>query len=110
LYFERDLPQQKKTTELCGGGDPAIFLCSHGKIFLWDRSGNLKTQGGKGQIRKINKNTRRKEWRKEKEENFYIRGGSYTCVFSIGQEHLRAIALIRPSLGEPTHMGTSPTT
>jgi hypothetical protein len=43
---------------------------------------NLKTQGGKGEIRKIpKKKTRRKEWRKEKEENFYIRGGSHTGVW-----------------------------
>jgi hypothetical protein len=42
---------------------------------------NLKTQGEMGQIRKIQKQTRRKEWRKEKEENFYIHGGSHTGVW-----------------------------
>jgi hypothetical protein len=43
-----------------------------------------KYKGGKGQIRKFQKKkTRRKEWRKEKEEFFYIHGGSHTRVFSI---------------------------
>jgi hypothetical protein len=32
------------------------------------------------------KKTRRKEWRKEKEEIFYVSGGSHCCVFSISQE------------------------
>jgi hypothetical protein len=55
-----------------------------------------------GLIRKIQKHkeerdrsekfrkTRRKEWRKEKEEIVYISGGSHTHVFSIGREHLLA--------------------
>jgi hypothetical protein len=43
---------------------------------------NSKTQVGKGQIRKFRKKTRRKEWRKEKEEIFYIHGGSHTRVCS----------------------------
>jgi len=65
----RDLPQQKFPRELCGEGDPPIFLGFYVPMerFLmgWirklqkhkesDRSGNfLKTRG--------------KEWRKEKEE------------------------------------------
>jgi hypothetical protein len=29
LRILRDPPQQKIPWELCGGGDPAIFLCSH---------------------------------------------------------------------------------
>jgi hypothetical protein len=29
LCILRDLPQQKIPRELCGGGNPAIFLCSH---------------------------------------------------------------------------------
>jgi hypothetical protein len=33
-------------------------------------SDNSKTQGGKGQFRKIQKNRKGKEWRKEKEEIF----------------------------------------
>jgi hypothetical protein len=48
-----------------------------------------------GWIRKIQKHkerdisgkilkTRRKEWRKEKEEIFFLHGGSHTCVFSVG--------------------------
>jgi len=32
------------------------------------------------------KKTRRKEWRKEKEEIFYVHGGSHTCVFFIDGE------------------------
>jgi hypothetical protein len=56
-------------------------------FFLWDGSGKFKTQGVKGQIRKIQKKTRKKEWRKEKKRDFYIHGGSHICVFSIGKEH-----------------------
>jgi hypothetical protein len=59
-------------------------------------------QGGKGQIRKIQKKTRRKEWRRERDEIFnlkiYICGGSRTRVFSIGWEHPWATALMQPSL------------
>ncbi len=91
LFILRDLPQQKIPRELWGGGDPAIFLCSHvplKRFFWWDRSGKFK-------------NTRRKEWKKEKEEIyfiFYIHGGSHTHVFSISQECPWAIALVQLSL------------
>ncbi len=47
LYFEGS-PHQKIPRELSGGGDPAIFLCSHGKIFWWDRSGKFKNTRRKG--------------------------------------------------------------
>jgi hypothetical protein len=65
-----------------GGGDPVIFLCSHvprRRFFDGTDQENSKTRG-KGQSRKIQKHkkerdrsgkfkkTRRKEWRKEKEE------------------------------------------
>jgi len=72
----RDLLQQKILGELCSGGDPAIFLRSHVPMFPWK---DFMT----GQIKKIRKHkherdrsgkfkkTRRKEWRKEKEEIFF---------------------------------------
>ncbi len=72
LCILRDLSQQKIPRELSGGGDPPIFLSSHGpmeRFFDGTDQENSKTQGGKGQIRKIQKK-RRKEWRKEKEEIF----------------------------------------
>jgi hypothetical protein len=59
LCILRDLPQQKIPRELCGGGDPAIFLHSHvpmKRFFDGTDQENSKTQGGKGQIRKIKKN------------------------------------------------------
>jgi hypothetical protein len=97
LCILRDLPQQKVPLEECGGGDPLIFLCSHVPMerFLmgWIRE-NSKTQGGKGQIRKIQKKQEEKNGGKKK-KNFYffliffwfknVYGGSHTCVFSIGQ-------------------------
>jgi hypothetical protein len=51
----RDLPQQKIPMELCGGGDPVIFLHSHvrkERFFNGTDQENSKTQGGNGQIRK----------------------------------------------------------
>ncbi len=42
------------------------------------------------------KKTRRKEWREKRD--FYIRGGSHTRVFSIGQERPQHTALMWPSL------------
>jgi hypothetical protein len=75
-----------------------------------------------GQIRKIQKHeekgdrsgkfkkTRRKEWRKEKEQIFIVCGGSHTHVFFIVPEHaLRLPPLCNPSSGEPTCIRTSPT-
>ncbi len=43
-----------------------------------------------------------------KRRNFYLPSGSQTRVFSISQERPQATALLRPPLGEPIHMGTSP--
>jgi hypothetical protein len=92
LCILRDLlPQQKIPRELCGGGDPAIFLCSHvpmERFFDGLNHENSKTQGGKGQIRKIQKNKKER-----KRRDFYTHGGSHTRMFSIGQEHPRATAL-----------------
>jgi hypothetical protein len=71
---------------------------------------NSKTQGGKGQIRRIFFETRRKEWRKEKEEIFmYVEVPILVCFPSV----VNALGLppsCDPPSGEPTHMGTSPTT
>jgi hypothetical protein len=76
LCILRDLPQQKIPRELSGGGDPAIFLCSHVPMnrFL------------DGMDQENSEKTRRKKWRKEKEEILfvfnYVHGGSQTHVFS----------------------------
>jgi hypothetical protein len=86
LCILRDLSQQKIPRELGGVGDPAIFLCSHvpmERFFDGTDQENSKTQGGKGHSSRKIKKTRRKE----KEEIFYIHGGSHTHVFSICQEH-----------------------
>jgi hypothetical protein len=60
LCILRDLPQQKISRKLSGGGDLAIFLCSHvpmERFFDAMDQENSKTQGGKGQIRKIQTNS-----------------------------------------------------
>jgi hypothetical protein len=70
LCILRDLPQQKILRELCSERDPAIFLCSHvpmERFFDGTNQENSKTQGGKGQIRKIQKNKKeRMEERKRR--------------------------------------------
>jgi hypothetical protein len=70
LYFEGS-PQQKIHRELCGGRDPTIFLCSHvlmERFFDGMDDENSKTQGAKGQIRKIQKNKKeRMEERKRRD-------------------------------------------
>ncbi len=43
---------------------------------------NSKTQGRKGQIRKIQKN-KMERMEESKRTDFYVLGGSHTCVFSI---------------------------
>ncbi len=58
------------------------------------------------EIRKIQE----KQGGKEEEEVVYVSGGFQTCVFSIGSEHPQATARGDPPSGEPTRMGTSPTT
>jgi hypothetical protein len=77
----------------------------------------LKHQGGKGQISKIQKKTRRKEWREKKRRDFifyffyffYVGGGSHTHVFSISQESPQATtALMRPSLSRTHSYGKLP--
>jgi len=72
LCILRDLPQQKISLELCGGGDPLIFLCSHvpmERFFDGMDQENSKTQGRKGQIRKIKKN-KKKRMEKRKRRDF----------------------------------------
>jgi hypothetical protein len=70
LCILRDLLQQKIPRELCGGGDLPIFLRSHvpmKRFFDEMDLENSKTQVGKGQITKIQKNTKeRMEERKRR--------------------------------------------
>ncbi len=61
------------------------------------------------QIRKIQEKQGETGGKKEKEV-VYVSGGFQTCVFSIGSEHPQATARGDPPSGEPTRMGTSPTT
>jgi len=92
----RDFPQQKIPRELCGGGDPPIFLCSHvpmGRIFDGMDQEISKTQGEKGQIRKIQKN-KKERMEERKRTDFYVLGGSHTCVFSIGWGCPQATTLV----------------
>jgi hypothetical protein len=53
---------------------------------------NSKTQGGKGQFRKIHPKKKKKKGKnggkQKKRFSYYVHnGGSHTRVFSIGQEH-----------------------
>jgi len=83
LCILRDLPQQKIPTELCGGGDPTIFLrsCVPMERFFdgMDQENSKKQElknGGK------------------KKKRFLQLGGSYTCVFSINRERPLATSLM----------------
>ncbi len=49
-----------------------------------------KTQGGKGQIRKIQKNKKERMEERKRRDFFSICGGSHTHVFPIGRERPRA--------------------
>jgi hypothetical protein len=49
---------------------------------------NSKTQGGKGQIRKIQK-IKKERMEERKRRDFYVGGGSHTRLFSICWEHHR---------------------
>jgi hypothetical protein len=102
LCILRDLPKQKKIPrELCGGGDPRIFLpfpYSHEKDFLM------------GQIRKIQKKQEGKNVKnvgKKKKRSLHTWRFPYSCVL-----HQLRNTLVRtdPPSGECTHVGTSTTT
>jgi hypothetical protein len=68
---------------------------------------NSKTRV-KGQIRKIQKKTRKKEWRKEKKEIFlHTWRFTYLCLLHRSGTPLGYYHSCDPSSGEPTHMGTS---
>jgi len=70
----RDLHKQKIPRELCGGGDPPIFLHSYvpmERFFDETDQESSKTQGGKEQFRKILKN-KKERMEERKRRNFYI--------------------------------------
>jgi hypothetical protein len=115
LCILRDLPQQKIPRASCGGGDP-VSLYFHIPMFLWK-------DFLMGRIRKIQnheeerdrsgkfKKTRRKEWRKEKEKEIfmYVEVSIPMCCPSVGNA-LGLPPSCDPPSGEPTLVGTSPTT
>ncbi len=93
----RDLPPAEDPQGVLGvGGDLAIFLCSHvpmERFFDGTDQENLKTPGGKGQIRRIDKN-KKERMDERKRRDFHLCGGSHTGVFSLRREHPRATALV----------------
>jgi hypothetical protein len=81
----RDLPQQKIPRELCGGGDPAIFLCSHvpmKRVFDGTDQENFKNTRRKetdqGKFKK-RKKERMKE-RKRRDFDAHTWRFPYSCV------------------------------
>jgi hypothetical protein len=107
LCILRDLPQQKIPRELCGGEDSTIFLCSHApmeRFFDEMDQTNSKTQVGKGQIRRIQKNQEGKNGGKKKKRFLH----RWRCPYSSVLHRLGTPSCDPPS-GEPTRMGTSPT-
>jgi hypothetical protein len=110
IYFciSRDLHQQKIPRELCGWGDPLYFYFPMERFFDGTDQENSKPQGRKAQIRKMKKN-KMERMEERKRRDFYIHGGSHTHLFCIGWQHQRLPPLCNRPSGEPTHMGTSPT-
>jgi hypothetical protein len=72
---------------------------------------NSKTQGGKGGIKRIQKNKKERKNGGKKTKRFftYVEVPILMCFPSVGNA-LGLPASCDPPLGEPTHMGTSPTT
>jgi len=60
-----------------------------------------KTQGGKGQVRKIQKRKRKKEWRKEKEEIFTYAEGPIQVGSPLVGNALGLPCSCNPPSGEP---------
>jgi hypothetical protein len=75
------------------------------RFFVGMDQENSKTQGGKGQIRIIQKN-KKERMEERKRRDFYVCGGSH--VFSIGREHPGSTALMRPSLRRTHSYGNLP--
>ncbi len=71
------------------GQIPLYFYVPMERLFDGMDQENSKTRG-KGQIRKIQKN-KKERMEERKRRDFYVHGGSHTCVFLISQEHPRAI-------------------
>jgi hypothetical protein len=70
---------------------------------------NSKTQGGKGQIRKIQKNKKERMEERKRRDFYNLEVPILVCSPSIGNTLWLPPSCDPPS-GEPTHMGTSPTT
>jgi hypothetical protein len=99
LCILRDLLQQKIPREFCGGGAPSIFLHSH----------VLMKRFFDGQIRKIKKNKKETmEERKRRDFVMDLEVPTLVCSPSVGNG-LRLLPSYDPPSGQPTHMGTSPT-
>ncbi len=84
LCILRELPQQKIPRASCGGGDP-VSLYFYIPIFLWKdflmgwirKSQNQEERDTSGKL----KETRKKEWRKEKKKRFLCTWRfPYPCV------------------------------
>jgi len=112
LCILRDLPQQKIPRELCGGGDHTIFLHSFvpmERFFNGMDQENSKTQGGKGQIRKIQKN-KKERMEERKRRDFYNLEVPILVCSPLMRNALWLPPSCDPPSGEPTHMGNSLTT
>jgi hypothetical protein len=104
--------------DLCCGGDPAIFLCSHvpmKRFFWWDRSRKFKNTRPKGTEQENSKKQEGKNGRKKKKRFYFYFFKTFVevpilvCSPSVGNA-LRLLPSCNPPSGEPTHTGTSPTT
>jgi hypothetical protein len=107
LYFEGSPPAEDPQGVMRWGEIPLYFYVP---VFPWKSffdgmdQENLKTQGGKGQIRKI-QNNKKERMEEGKRRDFYnLEDPILVCSPLIGN------TLWLPPSGEPTHMGTSPTT
>jgi hypothetical protein len=110
----RDLPKEKIPREICGGGEPAIFLHSHvpmERCFDGTDQENSKTRGERGQIMKVQKNKKERMEERKRRDFFlwYVEVPILIMCSSLFGNALRLPPLCNPPSGEPTCMGTSPT-
>ncbi len=100
-------PSRRSMGSYAVGEIPLYFSVPMERFFDETDQENWKTQGGKGQIRKIQK-SKMERMEERKRRDFDIRGVSRTHVFCIGWEHRWATALVPPSLRRTHSYGNLP--
>jgi hypothetical protein len=89
------------------GEIPLYFYLPMERIFDGMEKENSKHKEERDKSEKIKKN-KKERMEERKRTDFYVLGGSLTCVFSIGRGCPRAAALVQPSLRRTHSYGDLP--